>query len=176
LYDKTCPGYTKAYVAQTTLTAQKEEQQSVTVVKVEEINKPLSTVDTMVRSVATTITPVSEPPLPPPLGLKPPEPKSEAAVERLSTVPNVTARLSDNIKNAKSFSDQTKIQGIVLGVMNNAVRMDSYSAVTILDAPFYKSENPYSKIVMPVNRRTLQGLSSDRLHNELVNSQYQRGN
>lgn len=51
---------------------------------------------------------------------------------------------------------------------------DAYSAFTLKDIAFYKPDEVYKNQVNVDNARALRQLSSDRLHNEMVEQQYKR--
>lgn len=173
LYNNQCPGYAAAYAK--TYVLPKANTVTVSAIKApEEINK-VDVVENRVRDMAVVPVEVPQPQPVPVVVLRLPEPRQQENTKAIADNPRAVAQVKQMMLKPKSLDEQIKLQGILLQSMNNPA-FAAYSNVKLVDAQFYKSENPYSQIVMPVNRRTLQGLSSDRLHNELVNSQYLRGN
>lgn len=78
---------------------------------------------------------------------------------------------------AKSMDAQVATQGLVVAAMGFNPAFDAYNNVTIKDAQFYKPFTIYSGQTTVDNRAASRSLfgSTDRLHNEMVNQQYQLG-
>lgn len=85
--------------------------------------------------------------------------------------------MASNMAKAADMEAQKELQNVVLQAMAFTPGFDSYSNVIVPDAVGYKPFTVYDKQVNVDNRRLGMGLygPSDRLHNELVNSQY-KGN
>ena len=69
------------------------------------------------------------------------------------------------------------VQNVVLQAMSFVPGFDVYNKVMIIDKPFYKPFEIYkgqNNIDNPLGRRFMTG--SDRLHTEMVDAQYNRGN
>ncbi len=94
-----------------------------------------------------------------------------AAVERGKNLANEMGKIAD-------IETQKQVQNVVIAAMGFTPGFDVYSAVVMRDVIGYKPFTIYANQKTVDNRRWGMGLygPSDRLHNELVESQYNRGN
>jgi hypothetical protein len=78
---------------------------------------------------------------------------------------------------AKSMNAQVATQGLVIAAMGFNPSFDAYNNVVMRDVSFYKPFTIYGGQKTIDNRSASRGLfgATDRLHNEMVNSQYQLG-
>jgi hypothetical protein len=78
---------------------------------------------------------------------------------------------------AKSMNAQVATQGLVIAAMGFNPSFDAYNSVVMRDVSFYKPYTIYGNQKTIDNRSASRGLfgATDRLHNEMVNSQYQLG-
>jgi hypothetical protein len=78
---------------------------------------------------------------------------------------------------AKSMNAQVATQGLVIAAMGFNPSFDAYNSVVMRDVSFYKPFTIYGGQKTIDNRSASRGLfgATDRLHNEMVNSQYQLG-
>ena len=75
-----------------------------------------------------------------------------------------------------SYEQQIKVQSVVIQAMGYTPQFDVYKTMVLLDGIRYKPFSIYNNQKTVDNRRLGLGLynESDRLHNELVGSQYNR--
>ena len=84
--------------------------------------------------------------------------------------------LAENVGKAADMEQQKAVQNVVVQAMSFVPGFDAYSKVTLTDKPFYKPEQIYKGQVNVDNKvlsRRMFG-PTDQLHNEMVESQYQR--
>jgi len=81
-------------------------------------------------------------------------------------------------KGAKTMDEQKATQGALIASMGVVPGFDAYSSVIIRDSLLYKPYSIYKNQVTVDNRRASRGLfgPSDVKFNEIVDSQYNRGN
>jgi len=85
--------------------------------------------------------------------------------------------LASNIGKAASMEQQIAVQNVVIAAMGYTPGFDSYNKMIIPDGVGYKPFTIYNNqrnIDNPAGRRFMTG--SDALHNQMVDSQYNRGN
>jgi hypothetical protein len=83
--------------------------------------------------------------------------------------------MSSQMDSAASMEQQVELQNVVLGAMGFVAGFDAYGRATIPDAAGYKPFVIYPgqrNIDSPAGRRLLTG--SDRLHQDMVDSQYNK--
>lgn len=70
--------------------------------------------------------------------------------------------------------NQTQQQESIISNMGTVPGFDAYQSARIPDAVFYQTRDIYRSVTLPDNRRAQRALSerSDRIHQEMVNSQY----
>lgn len=92
------------------------------------------------------------------------------AVERGKNLANEMGKVAD-------MESQKQIQNVVIQAMGFTPGFDSYGKTIIPDVVGYKPYSVYNNQRTVDNNRILRGLSgaSDRLHNDMVESQYQLG-
>ena len=78
---------------------------------------------------------------------------------------------------AKSMEQQRATQGLVIAAMSFNPGFDAYNSVVMRDVPFYKPFTIYGGQRTVDNRAAGRGLfgATDRLHNQMVDQQYQLG-
>ena len=78
---------------------------------------------------------------------------------------------------AKSMNAQVATQGLIVAAMGFNPSFDAYNSVVMRDVSFYKPYTIYGNQKTIDNRSVSRGLfgATDRLHNEMVNSQSQLG-
>jgi hypothetical protein len=78
---------------------------------------------------------------------------------------------------AKSMNAQVATQGLVIAAMGFNPSFDAYNSVVMRDVSFYKPYTIYGNQKTIDNRSASRGLfgATDRLHNEMTQSQYQLG-
>lgn len=84
--------------------------------------------------------------------------------------------LAENMGKSASLEQQIAVQNVVVQAMSFVPGFDAYSRAVLIDKPFYKPEQIYKGQVNVDNQnlgRRMFG-PSDRLHDELVNSQFNR--
>lgn len=84
--------------------------------------------------------------------------------------------LAENMGRSASLEQQIAVQNVVLQAMSFVPGFDAYNKAVLIDKPFYKPEQIYKGQVNVDNQnlgRRMFG-PSDRLHDELINSQYNR--
>ncbi len=86
--------------------------------------------------------------------------------------------LAANMGKVADMESQKQVQNVVIAAMGFTPGFDAYSTVVMRDVVGYKPFTVYNNQKNVDNRRLGMGLygPSDRLHNELVESQYNRGN
>jgi hypothetical protein len=86
--------------------------------------------------------------------------------------------LASNMGKVADMEAQKQVQNVVIAAMGFTPGFDAYSTVVMRDVVGYKPFTVYANQTNVDNRRLGKGLygPSDRLHNELVESQYNRGN
>jgi hypothetical protein len=85
--------------------------------------------------------------------------------------------LASNVGKAADLEQQKAVQNVVIAAMGYTPGFDAYNKVMMVDVVGYKPFTIYNNqknIDNPAGRRFLTG--SERLHNELVDLQYNRGN
>lgn len=85
--------------------------------------------------------------------------------------------LANEVGKAESLEKQKEIQNVVIAAMGFTPGFDSYGKTVLPDVAGYKPYTVYTNQKNVDNRRVGLGLfgPTDRLHNELVDSQYNRG-
>jgi hypothetical protein len=86
--------------------------------------------------------------------------------------------LAGNMGKVADMEAQKQVQNVVIAAMGFTPGFDAYNTVVMSDVVGYKPFTVYANQTNVDNRRLGKGLygPSDRLHNELVESQYNRGN
>jgi hypothetical protein len=86
--------------------------------------------------------------------------------------------LAANMGKVADMESQKQVQNVVIAAMGYTPGFDTYATVVMKDVVGYKPFTVYNNQKNVDNRRLGMGLygPSDRLHNELVESQYNRGN
>ena len=86
--------------------------------------------------------------------------------------------LAGTVGNAKDLEAQKAVQGVVVAAMNFVPGFDAYGKAFVPDVIGYKPFTVYNNQKTVDNARLMRGLSgaSDRLHEEIVASQYNKGN
>lgn len=86
--------------------------------------------------------------------------------------------LATEMGKVADIESQKQIQNVVIAAMGFTPGFDAYGKVMMVDVVGYKPYSIYKGQVNVDNRRLGMGLygPSDRLHNEIVDSQYNRGN
>ena len=81
-------------------------------------------------------------------------------------------------KNAKSMEQQKAAQSAMIASMGSVPGFDAYSFARIPDSLFYKPYTIYGNQKTIDNKRNSYGLfgPNDQKFNEMVNSQYNKGN
>lgn len=117
-----------------------------------------------------------------PSGEKPqPSARQQLAERRAEAAKKDAVEKGKNLANemgkAADMESQKAVQNVVIQAMGHTPGFDTYSKSSIPDVIGYKPYTVYSNQVNVDNRRLGQALygPSDRLHNDLVNSQY-KGN
>ena len=85
--------------------------------------------------------------------------------------------LAGEMGKAADMESQKQIQNVVIQAMGYTPGFDAYNRQIIVEQPFYKPYTIYGgqkNIDNPAGRRFMTG--SDRLHTEMVDAQYNRGN
>lgn len=107
------------------------------------------------------------------------EAKTDSKANQQQMKANATEKAKEEMKKASTAATmeaQIATQGIVLGMMSFVPGFDSYQTATIVDVNGLRLQRLYGKDVVEnrfVNRRLFGG--SDRLHQEMVDQQYQLG-
>jgi hypothetical protein len=100
----------------------------------------------------------------------------EAAREKAAESANANpGAVSAQMDSAASMEQQVELQNVVMGAMGFVAGFDAYGRATIPDAAGYKPFVIYPgqrNIDSPAGRRLLTG--SDRLHQDMVDSQYNK--
>jgi len=105
------------------------------------------------------------------------EAKTDSKANQQQMKANATEKAKEEMKKASTAATmeaQIATQGIVLGMMSFVPGFDSYQTATIVDINGLRLQRLYGKDVVEnrfVNRRLFGG--SDRLHQEMVDQQYQ---
>jgi hypothetical protein len=86
--------------------------------------------------------------------------------------------LAGTVGNAKDLEAQKAVQGVVVAAMNFVPGFDAYGKAFVPDVIGYKPYSVYNNQKTVDNARLMRGLSgaSDRVHEQIVASQYNRGN
>ncbi len=107
------------------------------------------------------------------------EAKTDSKANQQQMKANATEKAKEEMKKASTaptMEAQIATQGAVLGMMSFVPGFDSYQTATIIDVNALRVQRLYGKDVVEnrfVNRRLFGG--SDRLHQEMVEQQYQLG-
>lgn len=107
------------------------------------------------------------------------EAKTDSKANQQQMKANATEKAKEEMKKASTATTmeaQIATQGAVLGMMSFVPGFDSYQTATIIDVNALRVQRLYGKDVVEnrfVNRRLFGG--SDRLHQEMVEQQYQLG-
>jgi len=107
------------------------------------------------------------------------ETKTDSKTNQQQMKANATEKAKEEMKKASTaptMEAQIATQGVVLGMMSFVPGFDSYQTATIVDINALRLQRLYGKDVVEnrfVNRRLFGG--SDRLHQEMVEQQYQLG-
>lgn len=85
--------------------------------------------------------------------------------------------LGETMGKAASMEQQTQVQNVVIAAMGYSPAFDAYK-VMMPDVPGYKPYSIYKNQTNVDNRRLGYGLfgATDKLHSDMVNSQYNKGN
>jgi hypothetical protein len=85
--------------------------------------------------------------------------------------------LANTMGKSASMEDQIAVQNVVIQAMGFTPGFDSYSKVMIVQTPFYKPEEVYKNQKNVDNRAVGARLfgGTDKVHNEMVDAQYQLG-
>jgi hypothetical protein len=80
-------------------------------------------------------------------------------------------------ENASNMEQQKQVQNVIIGAMGFVPGFDAYN-VALRDVAFYKPYSIYGNQKTIDNRSASRGLfgATDAVHNDMVNSQYNRGN
>ena len=84
---------------------------------------------------------------------------------------------SEKEQSSKSSQDnEVASTGINLNDLANKSSLDSYTKISLLDSPFYSSKEIYKNQKSIDNQNMLRrlNLKNDRLHQQMVNQQYNR--
>lgn len=92
---------------------------------------------------------------------------------QLPTLISPTAQQESTVKKDVELNDAAGGRDIS-SIAKQPPGFDAYSTFTLKDIAFYKPEEVYKNQVNVDNARALRQLSSDRLHNEMVEQQYKR--
>jgi hypothetical protein len=86
------------------------------------------------------------------------------------------AKVAEQMDSVKTMEQQVEAQGVVLSAMGFVPGFDAYGKSFIPDVAGYKPFTVYNNQKNVDNARMMRGLSgaSDRLHDQMVNSQYER--
>ena len=85
--------------------------------------------------------------------------------------------LAGNMGQAADMESQKQVQNVVIAAMGFTPGFDAYGKQMIVQQQFYKPFTVYNNQKNIDNRANLRMFSgTDRLHNEMVDSQYNRGN
>lgn len=108
------------------------------------------------------------------------EAKTETKSDQQKMKDSATAKAKEEMKKAgaaTTMEAQVATQGAVVGLMSFVPGFASYTSATIIDYNQIKMQRQYEKDTVD-NRRVLRMLNgaSDRLHSEMVDSQYNLGN
>ena len=107
------------------------------------------------------------------------ETKTDSKANQQQMKANATEKAKEEMKKASTaptMEAQIATQGVVLGMMSFVPGFDSYQTATIVDINALRLQRLYGKDVVEnrfVNRRLFGG--SDRIHQEMVEQQYQLG-
>ena len=107
------------------------------------------------------------------------ETKTDSKTNQQQMKANATEKAKEEMKKASTaptMEAQIATQGVVLGMMSFVPGFDSYQTATIVDINALRLQRLYGKDVVEnrfVNRRLFGG--SDRIHQEMVEQQYQLG-
>ena len=116
-------------------------------------------------------------------GDKPPQPTArEALAERRQAAAKAEAvekgkNLANEMGKAADMESQKQVQNVVIQAMGFTPGFDNYNKTIIPDTKFYRPYSVYNNqknIDNRANQRMWTG--TDRLHNEMVDSQYNKGN
>ena len=113
---------------------------------------------------------------------KPKSARQELAERRQEAAKKEAVEKGKNLANdmgkAADMESQKQVQNVVLQAMAFVPGFDAYGRATVPDAKGYKPFTVYNGQTNVDNRRLGLGLygPSDRLHNDLIESQYNRGN
>jgi hypothetical protein len=108
------------------------------------------------------------------------EAKTDSKANSQQMKANATAKAKEEMKKAETAATmeaQIATQGAVVSLMSFVPGFDSYQTAKIIDINALRMQRIYGKDVVEnrfVNRRLFGG--SDRLHQEMVEQQYQLGN
>ncbi len=100
---------------------------------------------------------------------------AQAASQQAAAEKANSGGMSSQMDSAASMEQQVELQNVVLGAMGFVAGFDAYGRATIPDAAGYRPFVIYPgqrNIDSPAGRRLLTG--SDRLHQDMVNSQYNK--
>jgi hypothetical protein len=88
------------------------------------------------------------------------------------------ANLANEMGKAADMESQKAVQNVVIAAMGFTPGFDTYNKTMIPDTVFYKPYTVYGNQKVIDNRALSRGLTggSDRTHQEMVDSQYNRGN
>ena len=107
------------------------------------------------------------------------EAKTDSKANQQQMKANATEKAKEEMKKASTATTmeaQIATQGVVLGMMSFVPGFDNYQTATIVDVNALRVQRLYGKDVVEnrfVNRRLFGG--SDRLHQEMIEQQYQLG-
>ena len=194
LYDRTCPNYAEAYAKKNVLTPVKEVEKTTTQTAVETVAAPVVTAAPAVAATAVVpVTPAPEPVTQVAVAETKSEPQAQTSsteskdkpktarqelAERRQAAARAKAvedgkKMAEEVGKAADMEAQIAVQNVVIQAMGFTPGFDAYGKVVLPDAQFYRPFEIYkgqSNIDNPSGRRFMTG--SDRLHSEMVDSQY----
>jgi hypothetical protein len=200
LYDRKCPNYNEAYAKQQLLTPAPKVQevvsapivveQSIASTSPSDVSSPVQLVAQSTTEVTTNVTSQSTTSSATNTNTssnsqtqnQPRTTRQELAERRLAAqrVKSVDdgKNAAENIGSATSMEDQVAVQNVILQAMSFNAAFDAYGKVIIPDGQSYRPFTIYNNQTNVDNRTVGNRLfgGSDRLHNEMVDSQYQSRN
>jgi hypothetical protein len=94
---------------------------------------------------------------------------------------SITATQEQRVDNNETVKNKGDVSELAGGVDLNKLTVvpvgyNAYLAISIKDSPFYEVKEVYKNQKIIDNVRVLRQMSSDRLHQEMINQQYKIGN
>lgn len=107
----------------------------------------------------------------------PPVPHQMASSHFENKQSSITAMQEQRVENNETVKNKGDVSELAGGIDLNKLTMvpvgyTAYMAVSIKDSPFYEVKEVYKDQKTTDNVRALRQMSSDRLHQQLINSQY----